>query len=104
MKKYLVYDAIDGQYERFETIEEAEKYLNEIAVDSDNGVDQAISDCLIYKLEKKVEVVVVDKKSNYQYIYQEEVPEGSDEDCWEDNCSDPEFDTVVEVKIVDANV
>lgn len=44
MKKYLAFDGINFEYEDFETIEEAQKWLEECFLDSDEGYYKGYSD------------------------------------------------------------
>lgn len=83
-KTYLTYDPINGEYETHETIEEARKYLESMFIDAVDGSYHPDTDrCKIYKLEEVVEIEVTDRKSNYKYEYDEEIPEGDEEsEAW----------------------
>lgn len=62
MKKYLAYDGINCEYEEFETIEEAQKWLEECFFDSDEGYHPDIDSCKIFELKQTVSYDVVDRK------------------------------------------
>lgn len=82
MKKYLAYDSINSDYEEFETIEQAREYLVEAFLDPDEGYHPDLIDCKIYELKETVEYDVIDKKENYKYMDEDDIPEGSDEEAW----------------------
>lgn len=81
-KLYLAFDGINGEYEEFDTIEEAREWLEESFMDSKEGYHPDAALCLIYKLEETVVLSLADKQENYKYITEEDVPEDSDEECW----------------------
>ena len=83
-EKYLTYDPIDGIYNEHETIEKAREYLKRMFKDEVDGSYHPDTDnCKIYKLEEVVEIEVVDRKSNYKYEYDEDIPEGDEEsEAW----------------------
>jgi len=82
MKKYLAYDACDGQTKRFESIEEARKWIDEQSV-IDESVDEKVKFSAIYILHEKVEIEVTDKKSNYKYQSEDDIPEDDNEsEAW----------------------
>ena len=60
MKKYLAYDGINCEYENFNTIEEARKWLVEAFLDSSYGYHPDLKSCAIYKLEETVDYDVID--------------------------------------------
>jgi hypothetical protein len=75
MKKYLAFDGINGEYAAFETIEEARVYLEERFYCSDLGYNPDLNLCKIFELKETVSYDVIDKKSNYKYMYEEEIPD-----------------------------
>jgi len=83
MKKYLAIDGINGDQEKFETIEEARRWLEEYFLDLDEGYHPDFASCKIYQLAEVVECDVIDKKENYKYMYEEEIPEDDNEsEAW----------------------
>ena len=99
MKKYLAFDAINCEYEEFETIKDAREWLEECFLDSDKGYHPDLKDCKIYELKETVIYNVIDKKENYKYENEEDIPEGLNEESWPyDNSKDEiwehKFDTV----------
>lgn len=83
MKKYLAYDGINCEYENFNTIEEARKWLVEAFLDSSDGYHPDLKSCAIYKLEETVDYDVIDSKDNYKYMYDDEIPEDDEEsEAW----------------------
>jgi len=79
MKKYLAFDGINGGHEDFDTIEEARKWLEDCFLSPDEGYHPDFASCKIYQLAETVECEVVDKKENYKYIYEDDIPEGDNE-------------------------
>ena len=95
-KKYLAFDPINGDYEDFDTIEEAQKWLTESFVDRDEGYHPEAEDCCIYQLIEKVKLTITDEKINYKYESEDDISEDDqkaldDEDFWPHPI---EFDTV----------
>lgn len=83
MKRYLTYDACQGEFEDHDTIEEAREHLKECFFDSyDRVYHPDTSDCQIFELKEVVKVEVTDKKSNYEYEYEDDIPEGEDGEAW----------------------
>ena len=79
MKKYLAFDGINGDHEEFDTIEEAREWLEDCFLSPDEGYHPDFASCKIYQLAETVECEVVDKKENYKYIYEDDIPEGDNE-------------------------
>ena len=79
MKKYLAFDGINGGHEDFDTIEEAREWLEDCFLSPDEGYHPDFASCKIYQLAETVECEVVDKKENYKYIYEDDIPEGDNE-------------------------
>lgn len=98
MKRYLTYDACQGDFNHHDTIEEAREYLEKMFFDSDDKVYHPdTSDCRIFELKEVVEVEVTHKKSDYEYENEEDIPEGSDGEAWP---WDNELDEIWEHKFV----
>ena len=79
MKRYLAFDGINGEREEFDTIEEAREWLEDCFLSPDEGYHPDFASCKIYQLAETVECEVVDKKENYKYIYEDDIPEGDNE-------------------------
>ena len=98
MKKYLAFDGINGGHEDFDTIEEARKWLEDCFLSPDEGYHPDFASCKIYQLAETVECEVVDKKENYKYIYEDDIPEGDNESqAWPYST---DFDEIWEHKFV----
>ena len=83
MKKYLAFDGINGGHEDFDTIEEARKWLEECFLDDQEGYHPDFASCMIFQLAETIECDVVDKKENYKYIHEEDVPDDEEgEEVW----------------------
>lgn len=83
MKKYLAHNPINWEFEEFETIEEARLFLEESFLDSDEGYHPDTRDCKIYQLVETVELNLIDKKSNYKYSDEDDIPEDDEtSDFW----------------------
>lgn len=78
---YLTYDPVNGEYEYFETIEEAREYLQEGFLDDDEGYHPDAEDFKIYKLYEKVVITELDNKENYKYPSEEAAIEANDEEA-----------------------
>ena len=82
-KRFLAYDGINNDYESFETIEEARSYLEDGFLDRDEGYHPDLESCVIYELKETVEYEVIDKKSNYKYENEEDIPDDDTEsEAW----------------------
>lgn len=94
MKKYLAYDSINCEYEQFDTIEEARKYLEEAFKDENEGYHPDAESCKIYELKEAVKVTIVDSKDNYKYLDEDDIPEDDTEsEAWPyDNAFDEIWD------------
>lgn len=79
MKKYLAFDGINCEYEEFETISDAEKWLEEIFLDSSEGYHPDMKSCKIFELRATVDYDVIDSKENYKYEYEDDIPEDDKE-------------------------
>lgn len=77
MKNYLAYDEINSEYEEFETLKEAQEWLVEAFL-GDDGYHPDMTGCKIYRLFQTVDYDVIDRKENYKYMYEEEIPEGDE--------------------------
>jgi hypothetical protein len=83
MKKYLAFECFNCSYEAFETIQEAREWLEECFFSPDEGYHPDLKGCRIYKLVETVDYNVIDKKSNYKYDDENDIPEGDDEsEAW----------------------
>lgn len=98
-KKYLAYDGINGDYERFETIEEAREWIKDSIYQPEEGYHPDLKSCKIYELKEVVDYDVIDKKSNYKYEDEDDIPEGdNDSEAWP---YDNAFEEIWQHKFVD---
>lgn len=85
-KKYLAYYDNQREYEEFDTIEAARKWLSEAIFDPVDLIYSAdketLESCKIYELKEIVKIEVLDSKENYKYLDEEDIPEDSDEEAW----------------------
>lgn len=82
-KKYLAFDGINQFHESFDTIEEARKHLTECFLDEFEGYHPDLELCCIYELKETVSYDVIDKKSNYKYESEDDIPEYDNEsEAW----------------------
>ena len=101
MKRYLAYDGINGDYEKFETIEEAREWLKEGFYQPEEGYHPDLKSCKIYELKEVVDYDIIDSKDNYEYENEEDIPEGDTESsAWP---YPNEFDEIITHKFVDIN-
>lgn len=78
--RYLAYDAEANEYERFDTLEEAHSYIGDCFSDE---YTPDIDNCEIFELIEVVRHDVIDSKSNYKYMYEEDIPEDDEEsEAW----------------------
>jgi len=98
MKNYLAHDPINWEFEEFETIEEARLFLEASFLDLDEGYHPDTNQCRVYKLTETVELTLVDKKSNYKYPSEDDVPEDDETGDFWPNPS--QFDEIYEHKFV----
>lgn len=99
MKKYLAFDAINHEYEDFDTIKEAQKWLEEAFLDQSEGYHPDLTECKIFELKQTVTYDVIDSKENYKYINEEDIPEGEEgEEVWP---HDDMFDEMWQHRFVD---
>lgn len=100
--KYLAFDACNGEYQTFDNIEDARKWLYDCFYDQDDqAYDLDTDSCKIYLLHEKVELVETDRKSNYKYECEEDLPDGGDsDDVWP---YDNMFDVVGEHRFIPIN-
>ena len=84
MKKYVAWDGVDYNHEEFDTIEEAQKYLEKCFFDdNDRTYSSDLIHCGIYELCQKVSYDVIDKKENYKYEDEDDIPEDDEEsEAW----------------------
>ena len=80
MKKYLAYDGINGYYQEFENIEDAQKFLEEIFFDAEEGYHPDMKQCKIFELKQTVDYEVVDSKENYKTGYEDDLCD--DDEMW----------------------
>ena len=80
MKKYITYDACEGEFNLHETIEEAQEYLRESFFCEAYHPETA--NCQIFELKEVVKVEVTDRKSDYEYEEEDDIPEGADGEAW----------------------
>ena len=74
--RYLAYDASGNNYQRFDTLEEAHKYIEDSFEDE---YTSELDDCEIFELIEVVRHDVIDSKENYEYVYEEDIPEDDEE-------------------------
>lgn len=99
MKRYLTYNACTGEFNSHDTIEEAREHLEGCFFDSYDGVYHPdTADCRIFELKEVVKVEVTDKKSNYEYENEDDIPEGEDGEAWPYGS---EYDEIWDVSFVD---
>ena len=81
MDKYIAYNAAIGEYEHFETLETAKKWL--IGQDFSEGIPSEIEcgQCFIAKITHKTKMNVTDKKENY-HEHSEKCPKDCDKEEW----------------------
>ena len=77
--RYLAFDGINCSYERFETIEEAREWLVECFYDEQEGYHPDLESCKIFELKEVASYDIIDKKENYKYLHEEDIPEGDNE-------------------------
>ena len=80
MKRYLTYDACNGEFNSHDTIDEAREYLKECFFCE--TYHPATADCQIFELKEVVKVEVTDRKSNYEYEDEDDNPFGADGEVW----------------------
>lgn len=98
MENYLAFDGINCEYKHFETIEEAQKYLEEIFLDSAEGYHPDMEGCKIFKLVETVGYDVIDSKENYKYEDEDDIPEDDNEnEAWPHSS---EFDEIWKHKFI----
>jgi len=93
MKKYIVYDYDNSEFEHFDTIEEAQKWIKK---ENSGEISPDISEYFIAEIIQKASFEVTDKKENYKYVYDEDIPEDDTEsEAWP---YDNKFDFVGKIK------
>ena len=98
-EKYVAFDGINGYYEAFETIEEAQSWLEEGFFDAEEGYHPDMKSCKIYELKQTVDYDVVDSKENYKYECEDDIPEDDEKsEAWP---YDNRFDEIWKHKFVD---
>ena len=101
MKRYLAFDAANNEYEEFDTIEEARAWLKDGFLDQSEGYHPDAESFAIYEIKERVKIIVTDRKENYMYENEEDIPEGSDEDAWP---YDNAFDYVCKHEFIAADI
>jgi len=88
--KYIAYDYDAGEYEFFETLEEAKKWI--VEYNSQDGIGEGVEEgrSFIAKIILRTGVEVTDRKENY-HVHTKDCPDDCDEEEWPYDC---EFDTV----------
>lgn len=67
MKRFLAYNAIDGEYESFDTIDDARGYLEECFL-NDGVYHPEMDSCCIFELKESVtHTVVRDNKWRHEF-------------------------------------
>lgn len=80
---YLAYDSINGDYEHFETIEEARDWLSESFLCDGEGYHPDLKGCRIYKVAEKADYTVVASRCDFTEEEWEEEGYSSDyEEIW----------------------
>jgi hypothetical protein len=98
--KYLAYDPSNGDYEGFETLEKAREWLKD-CLTFDGEICEEAEQGAIYELKEKVVLESLDKKSNYEYENEEDIPDDDTEsEAWPYS---NEHDEVFDVKILPVN-
>ena len=90
-KNYVAYFSEQGEFEFFETHEEAEQWLRDWYYEC--YPDDTISgrDC-IAKVTHRSSFTETDRKENYKYVYEDDIPEDDDEsEAWPHSS---EFDVI----------
>lgn len=83
MKKLIAYDDINGEFEDFESIEDARKELEEIFYQNDEGYHpDGVRSCKIYEQIEELEFKITEERANYKYDYDDEAPEGEEHLVW----------------------
>jgi hypothetical protein len=101
MKRYLAFDGINGDYEKFETIEEAREWLSDGFYDPDEGYHPDLKSCKIYELKEIVDYDIIDLKKNYKYMYEDEIPDDDTEsEAWPYSSA---FDEIWKHKFIKVN-
>lgn len=79
-KKYLAVCTVENEFNFFDTIEEARKWIEEFVTDEDGISEDHLNTSHIFELRENASYKVVDSKSNYKYMSEEDVPESEEED------------------------
>lgn len=97
-KTYLAFDASNFEFEEFLTLKEAQDWIKEVSQDtSDGSLLEETENCKIYILHETVKLRVTDKKSNYEYEDEDDIPEGVIAEAWPYSNS---YDEVCEIVFV----
>ena len=100
MDKNLAYDGINGEHETFAAIEEAQSYLMEVT-EEDGEIHPDLMWCAIYELKQKLSYDVTDRKDNYKYECEEDIPDvDTDSEAWPYGS---EYNEIWTRKFVDVN-
>lgn len=78
--RYVAYDAANGEYQEFETLNEAENWLKE---DDGEGIsnEACCGQNYIAEIQYISEVTRIDEKKNY-HVHTDDCPEDCDEEEW----------------------
>lgn len=98
MKQYLAFDSCSNEYEEFDTVQEAQKWIKE-GMTCENEISLEGEDSKIYKLHSIVDIVTTDYKSNYLYENEEDDIEETGSVWPYDN----DWDSVVDVQFKEVN-
>ena len=93
MKKYIAYDSDNSDFEWFETIEEAQKWIK------DGNTEEISPDINSYFIAEIIQRAVFKetyRKENYKYLNEEDIPEDDTEsEAWP---FDNEFERVGKIE------
>ena len=95
--KYVAYFAVNNEFEFFDTFEEAEKWFHDTYHDEEEFSDETISgEDFIAEVTHRSKFTEIDNKDNYQYDYEDDIPEDDEEsEAWP---YDTEYDSVGKVE------
>ena len=72
MEKYLAFDGINNEFEFFDNLECAQKWLCECFFDKDEGYHPDLESCAIFKLHQEVECKILNftqPQERWQHIF-----------------------------------
>ena len=100
MKRYLVFDGINSDHQYFDTLKECHNYIHDYVYEVGEGFHPDMDLMAIFELKESVSHEVIDKKSNYKYEYESEIPEEDTEsEAWPYNT---DYDEIWEIKYIPA--